>query len=163
MKAIVYTSKAGHTKKYAEILSEKIRIPSMELKDAKKKLNKQDDIIYLGWLLASKVKGLSEADNQFNIKAICGVGMSFPNEKILTDIKVANTLSDERPLFYLQGGFDREKAGFFMNQMIKMVIRQLEKKTDRSEEDENTLRAMKDNKDFVNEENLTAIVTWYQL
>lgn len=163
MKAIVYTSKAGHTKRYAELLSKIINVPSIELKDAKKKLNRQDDIIYLGWLLAGKVKGLSEADNQFNIKAICGVGMSFPNEKILTDIKQANALNNERPLFYLQGGFDREKVGFFMNQMIKMVVGQLEKKVNRSEEDENTLRAMKDSKDFVSEENLASIVNWYQL
>ena len=38
--AIVYTSKNGHTKEYAEILSKKIDAPILCLEEACKKLNK---------------------------------------------------------------------------------------------------------------------------
>ena len=42
IKAIVYNSETGFTKEYAEMLYKKINIPCYTIKEAKKKLNKQE-------------------------------------------------------------------------------------------------------------------------
>ena len=52
--AIVYTSNAGHTKRYAELLAAKTGLPAYELKAAEAKLNKGAQIVYLGWLIDRK-------------------------------------------------------------------------------------------------------------
>lgn len=46
MKAIVYYSNTGSTKEYAEMISNATGIPNMSLKEAKKNLSKDDDIIW---------------------------------------------------------------------------------------------------------------------
>ena len=46
IKAIVYESKAGHTKRYAEMLSDKINAKVMSLKEAKKVLKRNDEIVF---------------------------------------------------------------------------------------------------------------------
>lgn len=66
IKAIVYKSNTGHTEQYAHLLSDKLNIPCYSLREANRKLKKDDGIIYLGWLFAGKVKGLKKASK--NIK-----------------------------------------------------------------------------------------------
>ena len=44
MKAIVYTSSAGHTADYAKILGDKTGLPVFSLKDAAKQLDKKSEI-----------------------------------------------------------------------------------------------------------------------
>ena len=61
MKAIVYTSNTGFTARYAQMLGEKLALPVLELKDACKQLPKGTEIIYMGWLFASAVKGTPSA------------------------------------------------------------------------------------------------------
>ena len=48
MKAIVYTSKCGHTAEYARILGKLAGLPVYSLKDAEKQLENGTPIIYLG-------------------------------------------------------------------------------------------------------------------
>ena len=71
IKAIVYTSNAGHTKQYAQLLGGKISLPAYSVKEAKRALAKGDEIIYLGWLMAGKIKGYKKANRRFSIKALC--------------------------------------------------------------------------------------------
>lgn len=87
MKAIVFESKTGNTKSYAEILGQKTGLPVYHHKEASKHLNKQDEIIYMGWLFASSVKGYKKAAENYNVKAVCGVGMRRACEEALKDIR----------------------------------------------------------------------------
>ena len=75
MDAIVYTSNTGSTKRYAELLSQMTGLPAFALGDAKDKLSANAGIIYLGWIMASSVKGYSAAAKRYKIHAVCGVGM----------------------------------------------------------------------------------------
>lgn len=61
IKAIVYMSETGHTKKYAELLGERISLPVYELNTAAKELPRGTEIIYLGWLMAGSIKGYKKA------------------------------------------------------------------------------------------------------
>ena len=45
VKAIIYQSKTGHTKEYAEYLSKELSIPCYSVCEAKEKINKKDEII----------------------------------------------------------------------------------------------------------------------
>ena len=53
MKAIVYTTNTGNTERYAKMLGQRIGLPVYALEDAKKYLEKNTGIIYLGWIMAS--------------------------------------------------------------------------------------------------------------
>ena len=59
--AIVYVSNTAHTERYAKMLADKLSLPLYELKEAKKKLKKGSEIIYMGWLFASSIKGYGKA------------------------------------------------------------------------------------------------------
>ncbi len=57
MDAIVYTSNTGSTKRYAELLSQMTGLPAFAL--ATRRISSANaGIIYLGWIMASGVKGL---------------------------------------------------------------------------------------------------------
>lgn len=57
MRAIVYTSNTGSTEKYAKLLSRQIEVSAYSMKDAKKMIKPGAEIIYLGWIMAGKIKG----------------------------------------------------------------------------------------------------------
>ena len=61
MEAIVYTSNTGTTKEYAKLLSDKLSLPYYSLDEIKNKVKPGGKIIYLGWIMASGVKGYKKA------------------------------------------------------------------------------------------------------
>ncbi len=165
MTAIVYVSGTGHTKKYAEILGGKVGLPVYELKTAVKELPKNDEIIYLGWLMAGKVKGYKKATKRFEIKAVCGVGMSQGNSQ-LVDMKRANHFPECLPVFYLQGGFEMEKLhGIYklmMQTMKKTVGKCLADKQNRTPEEDGMLGLLLHGGDMVSANNLDDVFSWYK-
>lgn len=54
---IVYESKTGFTKKYADMLAEKTRLKVLGVKELSK-LNQEEEIIFLGWMKVGKIQGL---------------------------------------------------------------------------------------------------------
>mgnify|MGYP000942996738 CR=1 FL=1 len=163
MKAIVFESETGHTRKYAEMLGQKTGLPVYELKDASRHLGKQDEIIYMGWLCTSKVKGYKKAAEQFNVKAVCGVGMRRADSEALRDMVERNNISGPEA-FYLQGGYDEKKLTGLYKLMMKIftkaLLKHLEKKEIKTEEELETIDMIKNNKSLVKEENLTPILEW---
>ncbi len=160
IKAIVYTSQTGFTKKYAEMLGEEIKVPVYEFKESKQKLNKNDEIIYMGWIMAGGIKNYEKARKMYNIVIVCPVGMSLPGEKQNNDLIEKYNINEK--LFYLQGGFDKTKLNgiykFMMNSLEKIVRPKLEKKEDKTQEDKEMLEMMANGKDCVKKENLDEII-----
>lgn len=164
MKAIVYTSSAGHTKEYARLLSERISLPAYELKAAIRSLPKSAEIIYLGWLMAGTVKGYRKAAKHFAVKALCGVGMADGDSQ-LTDIRKANHVPDSMPLFYLQGGFELEKLHGIHKLMMKTMKatagKGLSDKSDRTPEEDAMLELLLHGGNLVSADKLSEILDWY--
>lgn len=164
-KAIVYKSNTGHTKHYAELLGEKTGLPIYTLPEAEKALLPNDSIIYLGWLMAGKVQGCSDAENRYNIMAVCGVGMGLTGSQI-DDVRKSNKINGNIPVFTLQGGFDITKLHgaykFMMRIMIKTAGKALANKTDRTPEEDETLNMFHHGGDYVREDNLTSVLEWYE-
>lgn len=162
--AIVYTSNTGFTAEYAGMLGKNTGLPVYSLDEAKKKLPQHSAVIYLGWLMASNVKGYKEAAKLYDVKAVCGVGMGG-NGSQLAEVAKANALPADMPLFTLQGGFDMNRLHgmnkLLMKMMKAMLGGRLEKKSDRTPEDDAMLDMLKNNTSYVSEKNLAPVLDWY--
>lgn len=158
MNAIVYTSNTGFTKKYADMLGKKTGLPVYDLENAQPAEGK--DIVYLGWLSAGTIKGYKKALKRFNIKAVCAVGISSYSDSYYQELKKRNSI--EAPFFYMMGGYDYNRLKGFSKFLMKifsaMIIKQTEKKPDKTPEDIISIEVMKNGGDYVKEENLLPVV-----
>lgn len=160
MKAIVYTSNAGHTEKYAKLLAEKTNLPVYALQEAIRILPKGTTVIYLGWLFVNHVTGYKKAAKCFHVTAVCGIGLCDTGTAI-PDVRKVNKIPESIPLFTMQGGMDKSSLSGIYGYMIKMLIQMTEKKENKSEDDLRMLYLLKNDQNYVCEENLTAFLNWY--
>ena len=162
--AIVYTSNTGYTAQYAGLLGKRTGLPVYSLDEAGTKLPAGNCVIYLGWLMAGKVQGYAKAAKRYRIAAVCGVGMGA-NGSQLADVRKANSLGDELPLFTLQGGFDMGNLkGIYklmMQVMAKTMGKSLANKQDRTAEEDQMLRLLTQGGSCVSEENLQQVLDWF--
>ncbi|MGM9681942.1 MAG: hypothetical protein ACI3XR_10625 [Eubacteriales bacterium] len=162
--AIVYTSNTGFTEKYARLLGAKTGLPVYSL-SAAEKLPKGSEILYLGWLMAGKVQGYKKAAKSFQVCALCGVGMGATGSQ-LSDVRKANAIPEDLPVFTLQGGFDMTKLhGIYklmMTVMAKTAGKGLADKPDRTPEEDTMLELLTRGGDCVREENLGSVLEWFE-
>lgn len=162
MQAIVYTSNTGFTARYARILGEKTGLPVYELPDARKQLPKGTEIIFMGWLFASSVKGYRQAAKRFAIRAVCGVGLCDTGA-LLAEVRKTIGLPADTPLFTLQGGMDHSKLRGINKFMISMLLKMLQKKENPTDDDRRMLQLVQYGGDFVSEGNTREFMQWYSL
>jgi hypothetical protein len=164
MKAIIYTSNAGSTVQYAQLLADELHLPVYSAKEAKKKVPAHSEIIYLGWIMAGGIKGYKDMVKKYNVRAVCAVGMSRTGTQT-EEVRAKNFIPKSIPLFTLQGNFDLEKLhGVYkmtMNMMVKTAGKSLAEKTDRTPEEDDLLEMMTNGKGRVCLENLNAVIEWY--
>ena len=165
IKAIVYTTNTGNTERYAKMLGHQINLPVYALKEAKKVLTKGTEIIYLGWIMASGVKGYKDAEKHFCIRMVCAVGMGGTGTQI-QEIRDRNQISSSVEVFTLQGGFHMQELRgvnrFMMSMMIKTAGKALAEKTDRTPEEDDMLDLMMNGGSRVSLENLAGPIEWYE-
>ncbi len=163
MEAIVYTSNTGSTEQYARMLGEKTGLPVYSMKESP--VPAGAEILYLGWVMASNVMGYKDAAKKYKVKALCGVCMAATGSQ-MNDLRKANAVPEEIPIFSIQGGFDIRKLHgiyrFMMNVMAKTAGKALAKKTDRTAEEDDMLDMMLHGGDRVNEANLKAVLDWFR-
>lgn len=98
---IVYASKTGFTRKYAEMLSEKLGLTMMDVKELPK-VPKESEVLYLGWMKVGKVLGLQKMKGD-KVVAVCGSGTGRSAEPSEEEVRMRNDL-ETTPFFYLCGG-----------------------------------------------------------
>lgn len=133
---IVYQSKYGATKKYAEWLQVMTNFQCIEISKAVvNEVAQYETIILCGGVYASGIAGLSflkkNIDKLKNKKlAILCVGASPYDEKAFTEIKARNLTGDLRdiPLFYGRGAWDESKMKFLDRTLCKMLQKSVVKK-----------------------------------
>lgn len=164
MKAIVYTSNTGSTAHYAKLLSDELHLPVYSAKDVKKKIPINANIIYLGWVMASGIKGYADIIKKYNVCAVCAVGMGQTGTQV-KEIRKKNAIPNNIPLFTLQGNFDVNKLHgvykIMMNIMVKTVGKALSNKKDRTLEEDDMLSMMMNGGNRVRTENLRQVINWY--
>ena len=165
MEAIVYTSNTGSTEQYAKLLGYELGLSVYSTKEAENKLPAGTEIIYLGWIMAGKIQGYGKAKKKYKICAVCAVGMGQTGTQ-QKEIQDRNKISVKIPVFTLQGNFNVDKLhGMYkvmMNIMVKAVMKGLEKKMNRTTEEEEILGLMLHGGERVRKENLQGMIDWYK-
>lgn len=157
---IVYETNTGSTKQYAEMLGEKTGFEAMSLSKAVKELGADEEIIFMGWVMAGTVQGLQKAREVFtDIKAICPVGLS-KSEKNDAELKAKNAI--ECPMFALQGSFHLDKLTGMYKMMMGMMMKMLKAKLKENPQPDSDkfITAIEGGVDCVSEENLVDIIEW---
>ena len=159
VKAIVYKSETGFTKEYAEILSKKINVPCYTLEEAKKNLNKSDEIVYLGWICAGSIKGVNRVRNKYQVKCYGAVGAFPKDDKYIESLVKLNEL-EKGKLFYLRGGINFKKLKGYKKLIVKIVGNVLEKNNKDKEGSEELIRLFNEGASFVESKNLDEMIDY---
>lgn len=166
MEAIIYTSNTGSTARYAKMLSQELHLTVYSLEEAKKKVPAGAEIIYLGWIMASGIKGYVDVIKRYHVHAVCAVGMGQTGTQI-QQVRDKNKIPKNIPLFTLQGNFDVKKLKgvykMMMSIMVKTAGKALADKKDRTPEEDDMLDMMMNGGERVKVQNLKEIINWYEL
>ena len=172
---IIYWSKTGFVKKYAEWLAEELKadiIPGKEV--TKAKLKEYDAYIFGGSLYAVGINGADFIKK--NIKelegkktAVFATGASSATEEVIEEVKNKNFTEEEQSyfkFFYLRGGFDYSKLGFkdkVLMGIMKWKLNSKKKKGEElTEEEKGLLAAYEKPVDFTDKENIKEIVEYFK-
>jgi menaquinone-dependent protoporphyrinogen IX oxidase len=172
---VVYWSKTGFVKKYAEWIAEEMGADLISGKEIKaEKMMGYDNLVFGGSLYAVGINGADFVKK--NLKqmadkkiAVFAVGASPARKEIIEEVKNKNFSSEEQQhfeFFYLRGGFNFEKLGFKDKILMKMMRWQLQSKKKKgeklSEDEEGMLAAYDQPVDFTEWENIREIVECFK-
>ena len=164
MNAIIYTTNAGSTARYAELLACATGLPAYSLAEAKSAVSTGAEVIYLGWIMAGSVKGYAAAARRYRVRAVCAVGMGRTGTQA-DSVRKKTAVPTGIPVFTLQGNFDVKKLhGIYrpmMELMVKTAGKALAEKSDRTPEEDDMLDMMLHGGERVKAENLRAVLDWY--
>lgn len=166
---VIYNSQTGFTKRYAQWIAEETSARCVELKDAKKMdLGEFDTIVFGGWAMAgsiTKVKWFLKNKSKWDGKklvAFC-VGAS-PIENPDIDEFLAKTSADEEfkgvKLFYCPGGLNYEKMSGASRAMMKMFVKMLNSKKDKTEADSEQIKMLSTSYDISDKKYIEPIIEY---
>lgn len=142
---VIYKSRTGFTKKYAEMIAEEIGCELADYKRATVKMMSEFDTVVFGSRVhAGFINGLKDAREMFGKSTaknfvVFATGAT-PNaaENVINEIWSNNLSAEELasvPHFYMQSGLCYEKMGLFDKLMMKMVASMMKNKKDKTEHD----------------------------
>lgn len=155
---IVYASKTGFTKKYAGMLSEKLGMDMVDVRELHL-VPKESEVLYLGWMKVGIVQGLKKMKNH-HVVAVCGSGTGRTAEPSEEEVKKRNGI-ETTPFFYLRGGCKplRELRGMDRF-LLSMFVKALKKNAEKDERQKEAVEIILHGFDGVREENLTPVLEW---
>ena len=165
--AIIYKSKYGATKQYAEWIAEALNAELLEASSIKPaQLLAYDVVIYGGGLYANSINGVKlVADNSCKSLVVFTVGLTDPQTTDYTTM-LAKTFKPERlaqiKVFHLRGSSDYEKLSFVHKGIISMVRKSGEKKApaERTSEEQIALEAYGKKVDFTDQQAIVPLVEY---
>ena len=166
--AVVYKSVSGFTKKYAEWISDELHGDLYLLSECNGKLLKQyDAVVYGGPLHAAGIAGLKSFKKMIktagNLKiSVFACGASPSDEKVFKEVKTRNFTEKEQgqiSFYYLRGGFDFNKLNTFNKFIMSIMKKILEKKKERTVEEQEMLDSYETPADFTDRENIKPLVS----
>lgn len=133
---VIYKSKYGSTKKYAEWIVEETGYDISEISKVKKSdMDNYDVIVLGGGIYAMGIAGLSllkknpELVHEKKVFVFCN-GASPYEEEAYKEVKEHNMKDQLKdvPVFYFRGAFDMESMGLIDRNLCKMLQRAVAKK-----------------------------------
>jgi len=163
--AVIYKSKYGSTKKYAEWIAEETGAKVFEASEIQpERLKEFDLVVYGGGLYAGGINGVKlVTKNECKRLAVFTVGLADP---AITDYSehLNNQFSKERQLeikfFHLRGGVDYKKLNMVHKGLMALVKSQSQKKPieQQTSEDKGILETYGGVVDFTDKAAITSIV-----
>ena len=166
---VIYNSQTGFTKKYAQWIAEKANADCIEYSKAKAMdLDGYDAIVFGGWAVAgsiSKLKWFKKNISRWRDKklvAFC-VGAS-PIENPEIELTLPKNFTDEEleiiRWFYCPGGLDYEKMTATSRVMMKMFVKALDAKKDKTKQDEEQIRMLSSSYDISDRKYIEPIIDY---
>lgn len=170
---IVYKSKTGFTKKYAQMIAKETACDLLELKKAtSKKLAEYEIVVFGSRFFAGTVDGLKKARELFAAsgakKFIVYATGATPNaaEEIVNDVWKNNFTPEELetiPHFYMQSGICYEKMPFGEKMMMKMAAQMMKNQKEKTEMGQGFEEALKGSFDISSEEYVKPLVEYLKI
>ena len=167
---VVYKSKTGFTKRYAEWIADELKCDISEYKNISgTSVVRYDLIIFGSRLHAGRIDGLDKikeliAHNGNSDLIVFATGaMPSAAEDTLEEIWRSNFTEDElnrTPHFYMQGGLDYEKMGMFDRFLMKAFATALRKKRNKTQEEISTEQAIKSSFDASSREYIAPLIQY---
>lgn len=154
---IVYASKTGFTKRYADMLAAKtgFKYPVKGIS----KVDREEEIIFLGWMKVGKVQGLKKL-RKYNVKAVCGSGTGRTAEPSTETVIARNMLADKE-FFYLRGGcYPLNELKGLDKIMLSMFVKILKSRGDKGDKTQESIAIIENGFDGVEEKNLEPVYKW---
>ena len=171
---IVYKSKYGSTKKYAQWIAEETRADLFEsLEIGPKKLMEYDTICFGGGLYASGIAGISTITKNFELlkdKRIIvftvGLASTDKHEVFLPIIEksFSKEMSDNISFFHFRGGIDYKKLGIIHKSMMGMLKIVISKKdlSELSDDDKEFLATYGKKVDFTDKNTIKPLLSFLE-
>lgn len=173
--AVIYESKYGYTRRYAEWIGEALSCPVFERKAFPSRyLSQYKAIIYGGGLYAGGISGIRFIRQ--NLKLLSGkpillftCGLADPdssgnisNIRKSLEKEFAGKIPEQIRLFHLRGGIDYSRLNFLHRSMMSMLRKMLLKKEEcsRSEEDRRILETYGQCLDFTDRGSIRPLVEY---
>lgn len=146
---VIYNSQTGFTKRYAQWIAEAAEADYIELSAAKKKdLTAYEAIIYGGWACAGNISKISWFKKNIDkwtdkkLIAFCVGASPIENPEIEPALKqnFDELQTKKVSVFYCPGGFNYEKMSASSRLMMKMFIKALKTKKDKTEEEQEMIK-----------------------
>ena len=126
---VLYRSKYGATKRYAELLKEKLACDILDARSFQKDMAaRYECFIFAGAIYASGISGMDVLRKNYpyirdkKIAVLC-VGASPYDDKAIEDVRKNNLkeLSGKIPLFYARGAWDESRMTFKDRTLCKLL------------------------------------------
>ena len=173
MKAIViYKSKTGFVKKYAEWIAEELAADLFEAsKVTSDMLAAYDIVIFGGGMYAVGINGVKLISKNFdNLKTkkvvVFATGASPAREEVIHEVLDKNFTSEQQKyikFFYLRGGFDYSKLSLLNKVLMKMLKWKLKRKTKLTPDERGMLAAYDTPVDFTRKKNIGELIAYVKV
>lgn len=146
---VIYNSQTGFTKRYAEWIAEAAGADCLELSAAKKKdLTSYEAIIFGSWACAGSISKVSWFKSNIDkwagkkLIAFCVGGSPIDNPEVEQALKqnFKELTSKKVSVFYCPGGFNYRKMSASSKLMMKMFIKMLKSKKDKTKEEQEMIK-----------------------
>ena len=149
---VVYSSKSGSSKSYAETLASRIGCGCFPVDGD---IPDGEQIVFFGWLKGSDIVGIRGIDRK-RLKAVCVVALDEAGRFESNKPKVLDRNSVSVPVFYMRGWIDRSKLNI-VDKTVLLAVSVMMKLKGLNEFNQPIFDAMMEGGSFYDESQLDAV------
>lgn len=168
-KIVVYNSKTGYTKLYAQWISKKLNCDLKIAKNVKlEDLKKYDLIIYGGGLYAGGINGINLIKKNYEFLKdkkliVFATGLSIGREAEIEKVWNLNFKDEQLNVikrFYFRGGFNYKKLNLLDKILMSMLRLKIKSKKERSDDDKGILKSFEQPQNFCDIKNIDLLIQY---